>query len=196
MNEHPIAFSGEMVTAILDGRKTQTRRVIKNSPCTCGNPPGVSDCRLENIGANQWACSSFSYTGDFVACPYGKSGDRLWVRETLAADERGMYYFADETLVSVPADFNQNVKEKLPSIFMPRWASRITLEITDIRVERLQEISDDDAISEGYKDIRGDINYERGDARQWFSWKWEEINGKKYPWDSNPYVWVIEFTKI
>jgi hypothetical protein len=228
MNEHPILFSGEMVTAILDGRKTLTRRVVKNSPCTCGNPPGVSDCKLQNIGANQWACGSLSYTGEFVRCPYGRIGDRLWVRETLGWESYAtnglsdLWYISDhkEVDADIPANWEPprnaiqtfwESGDSIPgggfsysqgtvaSIFMPRWASRITLEITNIRVERLQDISDDDAKAEGIQPNAGDCGFGCECCElptTIFARLWDKINGKKYPWDSNPYVWVLEFKKI
>lgn len=212
-----------MVNAILEGRKTQTRRVVKSSPCTCGNPPSSSDHLIENIGANQWVCASFGYTGDFVACPYGKVGDRLWVRETWYDDfglnrnetekelREGIYYRADGEAHDQFEDY-ADLKWR-PSIFMPRWASRITLEITNVRVERLQDISAKDAWDEGVIE-KFDSRYSDVTTIHRFRTLWDEINGKpRYAkgagfggetkrvestvsWESNPWVWVVEFKKI
>jgi hypothetical protein len=178
MKERPILFSGPMVRAILDGRKTQTRRVVKKIPAHAMDATWVK-CH----------------------CPYGQVGDYLWVRETLKADVRGMFYPADQSLVPkelIPDDYG-DVKETLPSMFMPRRFSRITLEIMGVRVERLHEISQTDIRREGgpnhsleaarlgTKDAEYLLDY------SWLSNAWDKINGKKYPWVSNPWVWVIEF---
>lgn len=170
IKERPILFSGEMVRAILDGRKTQTRRVVK----------GI---------ALDWLAPDM-FTPRFVAspendlCQYGKVGDRLWVRETFQPYGDGYAYRATPAIPE-----NHNWK---PSIFMPRAASRITLEITNVRVERLNEISDKDAEAEGVEAWSNS-----GNSPAWkFQCLWDRINGKKYPWSSNPWVWVIEFRKI
>ena len=143
-----------MVRAILDGRKTQTRRVVKPKP---------DDSGLWNNDK----------------CPYGKPGDRLWVRET---------FFVDGPRIQYRADHHGAPKETIwkPSIFMPRSASRILLEITDIRVERLHDISADDEKKEGiYSPIH-----------ELLFWAlWQKINGPE-SWDANPWVWVITFKKI
>jgi len=178
MVELPILFSGEMVRAILDGRKTQTRRVVK--------------LPVSEIG------KMVKYRGDWVLpcewSPYGKSGDRLWVRETWwqwGGTEKRISYRAD-TLPS----FAPNGGFR-PSIFMPRWASRITLEVVDVRVERLQDISEDDAKAEGVMASGGwnadDTEYCVG-YRTAFSRLWDSINAKRgYSWATNPWVWAVEF---
>lgn len=169
IKERPILFSGEMVRAILDGRKTQTRRVAK----------GI---------ALEWLAPDM-FTPEFVAlpenglCPYGYSGDRLWVRETFQSYGDGFAYRATPVIPD-----NRNWK---PSIFMPRSASRITLEITNVRVERLNEITEMDAEAEGVY-----VWSDSGNPAIWkFHCLWDDINGKKYPWSSNPWVWVVEFQK-
>jgi hypothetical protein len=167
MKERPILFSGPMVRAILEGRKTITRRVLKLQDYDGGNCYETRDGILRDI---------------LSLCPYGIPGDRLWVRETWAdpCGKRIPVYRADE------ATAYQNVKWR-PSIFMPRWASRITLEITRVRVERLQDITEKDAISEGVLSSDYDKTY-----RYAFSVLWDSINGPKYPWSDNPWVWVID----
>lgn len=148
MSEKPILFSGEMVRAILAGRKTQTRRVVKQGP--------VLDSYNE-IGSWDGPGDEGEYT--LSLCPYGKPGDTLWVRETWYCDDyrvqRGPYkevdgakemtvYRADD-----PTPYEAEQPTWRPSIHMPRWASRITLRVTDVRVERVQDISEEDAIAEG-----------------------------------------------
>lgn len=198
MKERPILFSGEMVRAILEGRKTQTRRVVKL-------PRPMEQPNMFFNVSEEWtvydAATTPATEWHSIKCPYGSVGDRLWVKETLAADERGMFYFADNTPVNVPDNFTQTVREKLPSLFMPRWASRITLEITNVRVERLHDISEVNAMAEGIQlaeDARmfADESPTRYSAVAQFQALWDKINGKKYPWSSNPWLWVIEFPKI
>ena len=181
--EHPILFSGPMVRAILAGQKTQTRRVMNPQPIKSGEHLWIEnrgeEVRLDHLLADKVG-----------SCKY-LSGDRLWVRETLKADERGMFYPADGQVVPqalVPNDYG-DVKETLPSMFMPRRFSRVTLEITDVRVERLQDITEGDIIKEG---CPNEILYGTG----WFRDLWETINGKKHPWASNPWLWVISFKRI
>lgn len=197
MKERPILFSGPMVRAILDGRKTQTRRIIKN-PDFYGCPTG--DCPHWN----QKECDAAMAK----ACPYGQPGDRLWVKETFVAttDGRNYVYRADARDRAgyrwhsiTPGD--KDVRWK-PSIFCTRKASRITLEITAVRVERLNDISEADAIREGIKPVSfgiTDHGYEWAPdedgtttARESFTCLWESINGAG-SWDKNPWVWVIEF---
>lgn len=154
MKERPILFSGPMVRAILDGRKAQTRRVIKQIP----HKP-VAHARVNHQGFVEWVdTDGVAYTGG-KPCPYGVVGDRLWVRETwkptglLAgakpSETRACGHFA------YAADAEQRRRDQhirwRSSIHMPRWASRITLEVTGVRVERLQDISEDDATAEGFE---------------------------------------------
>jgi hypothetical protein len=169
MKEHPILFSGPMVNAILTGRKTMTRRVVKPQPETR---------RFTHNGRqyDEWIWPSMRGSGVtgsldwFIErmpkyCPYGNIGDRLWVRETFAIDlgrNNEVVYQADG-LEPVLTD------RWRPSIFMPRKHSRITLDITGVRVERVQDFRD----------------------------MWDSINAKRgYSWDSNPWVWVVEFKRL
>lgn len=189
MKERPILFSAPMVRALLDGTKTQTRRLVKTQP-THFNPVGVP--RLARpVGPS-----------DVITCPYGQPGDRLWVRETWAygihamaanRDEVGPFvYAADGTTQGRLCD------RWRPSIHMPRTASRITLEITGVRVERLQDISNDDAYSEGTGTWAAES---AKDGNKWpsmpraFQGLWESINGAE-SWATNPWVWVIQFKRL
>lgn len=230
VKERPILFSGEMVRATLEGRKTQTRRVCKRGPdvATTGTVYKYGDIWVPD------------------KCPYGQPGDRLWVRETwkpgawrddgrIAIDYKASPELTHTPWVTLPDDgTGENVndlfikwtdelidKGSIPdedgvhhweagqspfnwrsSIFMPRWASRILLEITEVRVERLQEISEDDSIAEGIETWNCYFkDYSKPDSNPgWlrdpiesYRTLWDSINGKSHPWDSNPWVWVIEF---
>lgn len=220
MKERPILFSGEMVRAIIEGRKTQTRRVVK-SPHTQEAGAWSFDPERglweSGIAGDHGAMGH----GEWVRCPYGVPGDRLWVRETARAEELpsgqdGVRYAADDAFI--PINSQQSAESWLdmyhyagrtgslvPSIHMPRWASRITLEVTGVRIERLQDISEADARAEGVESQFVDgygcwVNYELGDgtwcnsARGSFCTLWDSINAKRgYGWDVNPWVWVVEF---
>ena len=188
-NTRPILFKDEMVRAILDGRKTQTRRVMKPQP-----EGGLDFTPFAPFGV-------VNGKGNPLICRHGQPGDRLWVRETWQhlhnegqkADQFEQwqqnsidcFYLADE---SSPNNKPMSGRWR-PSIHMPRWASRITLEITDVRVERLQDISNEDAVAEGIG-TPCDMRYAALDA---FKPLWESINGPD-SWEANPWVWVIEYT--
>jgi hypothetical protein len=202
VKERPILFSSPMVKAILAGRKTQTRRVLSPQP-TSDDIDNAGDCETVIDMA----------TGRDIRCPYGAEGDRLWVRETWTHDAEsleacrlafdccsvpgyGPYYLATEV--------SPDTLKWKPSIFMPRWASRITLEVTDVRVQRLQEISDSDSEAEGVRPIDAAIVFNdrgghdrklSGTARGAFACLWDSINGKRAAWASNPWVWAITFRR-
>jgi hypothetical protein len=165
--ERPILFSAPMVRAILEGRKTQTRRIVKP----------------EHVAA---------YHDDvpilFKRFPYGKPGDRLWVRETW-----GMFEETHKCIPHYRATHATDVVPRWrPSIHMPRWASRITLEVESVRVERLKECSDADALAEGCSSA----DMQSGDRLQdVYRRLWESINGPG-SWEANPWVWVVEFKRI
>jgi hypothetical protein len=192
MKERPILFSGPMVRAILDGSKTQTRRVVKDA-----QPAGIGRCHWSNTG---WAHLRLSggCSCQPVHRPHGTPGDRLWVRETWQhniGNGPPIIYRADHGAAQsvYEADLATGawkvaVSGWRPSIFMPRIASRILLEITDVRVQRLQEISDEDARAEGY---------DRSHAfpREWFALLWERIHGPG-SWHANPWVWAITFQRL
>lgn len=212
MKEHGIIFNSEMVCAILDGRKTQTRRIMKPQPTPCD----YVDERGKARGGHQWPSNIFrtmlhvegelqngdggwkGLVGD--ACPFGDIDDRLWVREAFQVGlctESTIAYKATHK----PSDLEEGWHEKIkwrPSIHMPRWASRILLEITGVRVERLQSISGEDAKAEGFDNSQSDAANSIG----WFEKPirafrraWENIYGAD-GWDSNPWVWVIKFRRV
>lgn len=203
VREHPILFSGEMVRAILEGRKTQTRRVLRRQPAGAWAAPGKT------------------------ACPFGQPGDRLWVRETFGI---GGARFIDPCLnyradvghlgqrpihrvgpdrwrvwdgMEVPAAELLAVRDGWrPSIHMPRWASRLTLELTEIRVERVQEINPWDVREEiGWSDPTGEAASHLGEEElgrrllvERFRPLWDALNAKRgYSWESNPWVWCLSF---
>ena len=178
--ERPIIFSSPMVRAILDGRKTQTRRLVKPQPKIILAVHSDASITTERI---------FRSGDQRIHCPYGQPGDRLWVRETFSLSGNGYFFRAD-----VPQP--ETVKYSWnPSIHMPRWASRITLEIINIRVERLQEISEKDANAEGVGTLFK-YGMPAGRSIDCFHALWDSINAKRAPWASNPFVWVIEFKLI
>lgn len=196
MAEKPILFSAPMVKAILDGRKTMTRRVVK-----MGGVESVDGVPHAEDQYGDWhKLAKFS--------PY-HADDALWVREAFwlgrspGDDEgQGVARYADHSFKSHPDLDPKRVSwcrrwEKKPSIFMPRWASRITLRITDVRVERLQEITAADMRAEGIDCLYendGSIS-EHFTKQSWVS-LWDSINAKRgYGWDVNPYVWVVSFEK-
>jgi len=183
MRERPILFSAPMVRAILDGRKTQTRRVVKPQPRP-DRPPRIA------VGVRGWDGNQFTT----VRSPYGLAGDRLWVRETWrqaypkTSYSEGIVYRADKPKALGMDEYSDRHKWR-PSIFMARAASRITLEVTGARIERLQAISKADAIAEG-------VEYEFPiDPRDAFRSLWWSINGAE-SWDANPWVWVVEFKRV
>lgn len=187
--ERPIIFSGDMVRAILAGRKTQTRRVVKDQNAVEFSEETREPLYVHSIncpGYCDYACNGGGY-GD---SPYGVPGDRLWVREKIGIQLTPNDKYPNG-LVEYGADYHDGVdfiyegggSAWTPSIFMPRWASRITLEITGVRVERVQEITYLDAIAEGV-----DRDYHL---------LWDRINAKRgYPWSANPWVWVVEFKRV
>ena len=194
----PIIFTGASILGILDGSKTMTRRVVKPQP-----GGGFDWCRVVQVA--HW----YHIEADLprpvmhtVTCPYGVPGDRMYVRETWRQSQRGPEY------IVYKADYSQYVKSphgrmyrtpmtndrgsdiwKSP-IHMPRWASRIMLEIVNVRVERLQDITEDDARAEGFQ-LNSIPN------RDAFEFEWDYINSKRgYTWKSNPWVWVYQFKVV
>lgn len=205
MKEKSILFSGEMVRAILSGQKTMTRRIIIRSFIP-------EPTRILRWKDDLWAPESNSGRMFINAswqpfkCKYGQPGDRLWVRETWAPKSGKI--IAHNSIIQYRADDKplEWSKKWHPSIHMPRWASRITLEIADIRIQRLQEITDDDILAEGCPKFGkvgiptyGDhaINpwpYEKHSERRWWQSLWNSINEEReYGWDKNPFVFVISF---
>ncbi|HEC2582053.1 morphogenetic protein [Raoultella ornithinolytica] len=207
MKERGMIFNGEMVRAILDGRKTQTRRIMQDQPVLNGNFYEVFGAAWSKGMTSIPAVPGHSLS---TRCPFGVVSDRIWVRETFQGplfdyDLMDSYckdstpfekpefcvYKADE----VPAPEFYDADGELhcrwrPSIHMPRWASRITLEITSIRVERLRSMSQEDARAEGVIAASGPM--EAGLA---FRELWDSIYGPE-SWQANPWVWVIEFKRV
>jgi hypothetical protein len=205
MKQKPILFNTEMVQAILAGRKTQTRRVIKGKTdhfveIVSGND-GTAIPYVRGAGGQFWA-------EPYINCPYGKVGDVLWVRETWAraigseqvttsekataveiSPGRFIVFKADSIEETHPEHPEWGKKRWNPSIHMPRDAARIWLRIKDIRVERLQDISNENIRAEGAAEF--------GCTTHRLNWKmlWERINGSD-SWNANPWVWVIEFERI
>lgn len=208
----PIIFGAESIRAILDGRKAVTRQVIKPQP----SPMSViREPQVDRHGYIGFYGGDGAYRKGGKPCPYGRPGDRLWVRETWGTrhmHEIGQHIFGDGPipdhtqvvykagslvrasrdappdfdLEKWPASWSDDPKPDSgrwrPSIHMPRWASRITLEVADVAVERLQEITEEGAVAEGCE------------TRAGFRDLWDSINAKRgHPWDSDPWVWVIGF---
>jgi len=224
MRERPILFSVPMVRALLEGRKTQTRRVVKWRGLQPGLNLQFSGLSVERSGTN-WVLTSptrtsHEYRSVPMPCPYGKPGDRLWVRETSRAEELeggpdGVRYAADgafreieNTRDAAVAWMNLNNYRRgqglaVPGIHMPRWASRITLEVTGVRVERLKGISEADAQAEGARECDFATGREvllagpsqRGSFVLHYRDIWEQINGAG-SWDANPWVWCISFRRV
>jgi len=229
MRERPIIFNADMVRAILDGRKTQTRRIIKWRELNKGLNLQFSGLRAsEEFGG--WVIESNSRTSSEwrcqpTPCPFGAVGDRLWVRETWsvvshAFDDDGLMidyvpdrpakavhekpfgrgYYSGHAIYAADGGFTWGDDDGCvdgrscwkPSIHMPRWASRITLEITGVRVERLTALSDDDAHNEGCPARLPHNPEDEHQARTWFRGLWSEIYGAE-SWQANPWVWVVEF---
>lgn len=212
MIERGILFSAPMVRALLDGSKTQTRR-----PCKPMNQWVDQECREVRMidGAALHFLKGATAPLETLRCPYGKPGDRLWVRETWHPDpeDDGTWAYTQwagckgSPLSDIPKRF-QKPEHCIhraswdgvdlvwrPSIHMPRWASRILLEITDVRVERLQDIGSEEIEAEGVVTSDADI-MQHGCRARVMDWQrlWESINGDG-SWDTNPWVWVIEFRR-
>jgi hypothetical protein len=207
MKQRPILFSAPMVRALLDGSKTQTRRVakIKRVDAHPQNPI-IQVATMEGVGKQFWANSQISHPNHISkACPHGQVGDQLWVRETWC-DVYGAggneHRRKKEVMYRADGETDPNVVPRwTPPIHMPRWASRITLEITGVRVERLQDITAADALAEGIVQA-ADGGYHLADTRHYsdspdesYASLWEHLNGEG-SWNSNPWVWVIEFKKV
>lgn len=199
MREIPILFTGPMVRAILEGRKSQTRRIVTPQPNDSWSKPpiGVSE-------SGHWV--SHGCHSD-LKCPYGTVNDHLWVREAWAhvivGNQIDYLYRADHHTGLEKKDGDQKWK---PSIHMPKVACRLMLEVTGVKVERVQEITEADAIAEGCKKLpaSGRITDVPGgqyggriwsSAKKWYEELWTSINGPD-SWNSNPFVWVIEFHRI
>lgn len=240
MKEYPIPFKAAMVRAVLDGSKTQTRRICKNQPYgngfafdggdyLCHNDYLPPSAMLMDVRSGKHSYTTSNLEGWEAECPYGVPGDRLWVREAFrfpaSLDRRSPKVVGDMALdagYSTPwaptqydADgarkgewrgFETPPKESVPGkyrppMFMPRWASRITLEVVSVRVVRLQDISRADARAEGappshpsIDKVSREFGYEDF-SRSWYAQLWDEINGAG-AWAANPWVWAVEFRRL
>lgn len=229
MKERPILFSASMVRALLDGSKTQTRRTI--------TVPHRGAFALRDDGSGWWPYQSDD--GESVlcndgneypmSCPHGAPGDRLWARETWRLWESGSWCGSEpldpdvvtgsltaydpEWLKTRPLEYRADGGDSdgpwRPGIFMPRWASRITLEVTDVRVQRLQEIDELDSLAEGIPEVprcgcdvcrmtSGMCTADAGEQVRQYADLWDHINGKRpgCRWDDNPWVWAITFKRV
>lgn len=229
MKERPILFSGAMVRALLDGRKTQTRRVVKPQPpggtayvIVDEDPFGKGALCINSLGVDGRGGPIPGEIDAWRTCPYGTIGDRLWVRETFFDNNPGerdmeqVFYRADGEPDFDGESITRDGPGWTPSIHMPRWASRLTLEITGVRVERVQDISEADARAEGiYECVSGfwwydprtqnDLHRDRptpegftGGAVGAYRDLWDSINGARpgCSWADNPFVWVLEFRRV
>lgn len=219
IKERPILFSGAMVRALLDGSKTQTRRALRDQVCSPAIMQMAGPGYAEIVNEHGVHIPGFT-------CPYGQPGDRLWVRETWLEDpeDDGTWHYTQymgckgSPLSDIPRKFQKpehciyregwdgSDLRWRPSIHMPRWASRILLEVVSVRVERLQGISDDDCRAEGISQCDGiasaahmiDLAGRMGGAPSiealTYAALWEAINGLG-SWDANPWVWVVEFKR-
>lgn len=222
MKEHPILFSGPMIRAILAEKnpKTQTRRLVKPQP----ERRGEYEAQYAEYDADRNVAAFYDRRGGMsgydAKCPYGKPGtSRLWVREGLRQYGKtvtpmdlitGRQSTAQYAATMTPVAGGPNgtdpagralwrwQRSYLPSMFMPRWASRITLEVVSVRVERLQEISEEDAVAEGVDAVSlADVPRSAAwNRRQDFAALWDSLNSKRGPWDSNHWVWVVEFERV
>ncbi|MBS3895119.1 hypothetical protein, partial [Serratia marcescens] len=186
MKERPVIFNSEMVRAILSGRKTQTRRAISDRHLHLIDVASrVGECYPLESGIDH--ANSQSYYREY--CPFGQAGDRLWVRETFGDCGNRLVYRADTEDGAA-----SQVKCWVPSIHMPREACRILLEITAVRVERLNDISEEDAKAEG---VKAGVcpGHEHMMHQVAFSELWQSIYGAE-SWRANPWVWVIEFRRV
>lgn len=228
--ERPILFSSAMVRAILSAQKTVTRRPIKGIQIPSRSKSDSPDHQWIAVVQDhpRWGFAAFGATEEECAaelalyggCPYGRKGDRLWVREAWAADAQmdsiaprdlsqgePILYSADNAIRQTGCSMITQGRGR-SSIHMPRWASRILLEITDVRVERLQDISEDQARAEG---IEYNETLDPADNREWrvydrehtgtndpissFESLWSSINGP-HAWNANPWVWIVEFKRV
>lgn len=197
MTERPILFSAPMVRALLAGTKSQTRRPMKPQP-----PPHLEGKPIRWLYENLWGAMSVVNEAaccrgeDTIRCPYGAPGDRLWVRETFAQTAAPSVVYRADNRINQP--YWSLLKWK-PSIYMPRSLSRLTLEVTDVRVQRVQEISEEDARAEGVKPMVAGTDGEGPikTYRTGFVYVWNSLHAKDgCGWDANPWAWAITFKVV
>lgn len=178
----PILMSPSMVAALIDGAKSQTRRLIRPQPA---EPCVLIDSRPDDQVV-EWALPDHGAPFHSVKCPYGSPGDLLWVRETWTADDEG--HSTTRASISYKADCDGSTGWWRPSIHMPRWASRITLRLNDVRAQRLLAASMTDIVAAG-------CPYDTPDqALDWFRHEWDTSYARRgYGWQTNPWVWLLEF---
>jgi len=207
MKNHPILFSPAMVRAILDGRKTQTRRVVTPQPPDCCHrlhgpkfyEPTIIDCKGEQCPGTP-VFGVYDEDGEYGARSRYEIGHHLWVRESfdwVAGATTADFATKRFEALKYRADGGEPPSGKWsPSIHMPRWASRITLEVTAVRVQRVQEISEDDAMAEGV--MPGPFDVQPGHAyRDRFCDLWNHLNANRgYGWNANPWVWCVTFQLV
>lgn len=232
VRDRPILFSGPMIRAILDGKKTQTRRVVKPQPPQPEQvraKAGIDFALFQRddtpgiwyVEGPVWAVRQLmdppiptpSWT-----CPYGEPGERLWVRESFYCDHcfvgdyertaagsrsaceaewREMVFYGEARDDWKGCEWDGGVPGLKPSIHMPRWASRLTLEMTDVRVQRVQEISEPDAYAEGIETGTVVQDFGMDHARPAFRTLWDSLNAKRgHSWESNPWVWCLTFRRV
>jgi len=222
MRERPILFNGPMVRAILGGTKGQTRRPVRMPEGWPGDGP-MRPTSVAMVQASEGTCAwlvqrdadEIGSTQTGVRCPFGAPGDRLWVRETLKRGAWGdaddaVFYAADDAPawdVTRPCVWPWK-RPVLPSIHCPRGLSRLTLEVTGVRVERLQDITEADALAEGVVQVPSGGYVVRGTAQDAcglchtspvtaFSIAWDDAYGEgDHAWEHNPWVWVVEFRRV
>jgi hypothetical protein len=209
MSEHPIIFSGPMIKAILAGAKTQTRRVIKPQPqwrYPGNNSRGVV---FSTVRGRLYGTAGFGLAQEtwcIPECPYGVPGDLLWVRETWSIDPNDCMPDTDLEWTRWHIGYRADDPDAKPthwgwhpSIYMPRWASRLTLRIESVRVERLQDITEADAQAEGTVIPSGYSGCSMHPYNEYtcvYRELWDKLNAKRgYAWTTNPWVWVIGFAK-
>jgi hypothetical protein len=212
VKERPILFTGEMVQRLLDGSKTQTRRLVKTVPLR-GDAVGVrvvgeypTVVRLTDEGLVWNPNGPFEDAVPFPhpekCCPYGLPGDQLWVKETFClafdtntCERTGGYHYRADGYEVVHVDDHSRSPWK-PSIHMPRAASRIQRELTDVRLERVQEITEQDAIAEGIGVVYG-THWMDTSKRRGFRDLWNGFYGDRdFGWDKNPWIWAMSFKEI
>ncbi len=216
MAERPILFSGPLVRAILAGKKSVTRRVVKPQPVPCHGAYAWASAKARLPGSGPIGTLTLRDIAD--RCPYGAPGDVLWCKETHYVERAGYPDGRGRHVIYRADDENAPIAKWTPSIHMPHWASRLSLLVKDVRVERLQEISGADARAEGVTlPVRdghvlltishklSPFDFDPKGPREWtiddywrfsFAMAWHDINGKTHSWSSNPWVWRIEFERL